>query len=310
MLAENSNLKYNPLVSIIIITYNSAKFVRETLESVKAQTYSNIELLVSDDCSKDETVEICRVWLEKNKDRFVRTNIIESQINTGIAPNCNRGFKEANGEWLKLIAGDDALELNIIEDYIAAVAVNKDIKCIYSNVKIYDNYFKEENLLPNTPMHTNIFNLEATTAKDQFEILLRSNKVWASTIMVKKTALESIGLYNEKYPFFEDRPFLLALVKKGYKIYYLDVFGAKYRRHNHSVQARSNIYLSRFKEDQQRFFIQEYIKQYTLKEQREMKFNYKKSLFLKNLFNNRTNIIVKVLNRVLNIIPTSSFKQK
>lgn len=54
----------NPLVSVIVITYNSSKYVLETLNSVAAQTYDNIELIISDDCSKDNTVEICRNWLK------------------------------------------------------------------------------------------------------------------------------------------------------------------------------------------------------------------------------------------------------
>ena len=52
------NQDIKPLVSIIVITYNSAKFVLETLESAKAQTYQNIELIISDDCSSDNTIEI------------------------------------------------------------------------------------------------------------------------------------------------------------------------------------------------------------------------------------------------------------
>lgn len=65
-----------PLVSVSVITYNSAKTVIETLDSIKAQTYQNIELIVSDDCSTDNTVEICRDWLTKNEKRFVRMELI------------------------------------------------------------------------------------------------------------------------------------------------------------------------------------------------------------------------------------------
>ncbi|MDR0890977.1 MAG: glycosyltransferase [Endomicrobium sp.] len=52
-------MENNPLVSVCVITYNSSKYVLETLESIKTQTYQNIELIVSDDCSTDDTVEVC-----------------------------------------------------------------------------------------------------------------------------------------------------------------------------------------------------------------------------------------------------------
>ena len=104
-----------PLVSVIVITYNSSNYVLETLESAKAQTYKNIELIISDDGSTDTTVGICKNWINQNKERFVAVKCITTGNNTGIAPNCNRGLKEAKGEWLKFIAGDDILMDSCIE---------------------------------------------------------------------------------------------------------------------------------------------------------------------------------------------------
>ncbi|KAA6320476.1 putative glycosyltransferase EpsE, partial [termite gut metagenome] len=98
-----------PLVSIVVITYNSSKYVLETLESAKVQTYQNIELIVSDDCSTDDTVDVCQNWLDENKERFVRTELLIVLKNTGVSANCNRGYKVAKGEWIKGVAGDDML---------------------------------------------------------------------------------------------------------------------------------------------------------------------------------------------------------
>ena len=70
-----------PLVSVTVITYNSSKTVLETLDSIKAQTYQNLELIVSDDCSTDDTVELCRNWIEQNKERFVRTELLTVEKN-------------------------------------------------------------------------------------------------------------------------------------------------------------------------------------------------------------------------------------
>ena len=90
-------MKENDLVSIVVITYNSSKYVLETLESAKAQTYQNIELIITDDCSTDNTVAVCKEWLEKNEDRFVKAELVTSPCNTGVPANLNRGVKKAQG---------------------------------------------------------------------------------------------------------------------------------------------------------------------------------------------------------------------
>ena len=71
-----------PLVSIIVVTYNSSQYVLDTLESIKKQMWQNIELIVTDDCSTDSTLEICSNSVEKNKHNFIRTKIITYHRNT------------------------------------------------------------------------------------------------------------------------------------------------------------------------------------------------------------------------------------
>lgn len=289
----------NPVVSIIIITYNSSKYVLETLQSALSQTYLNIELIISDDCSTDDTVKICQNWLTKNRKRFNKAELITTTKNSGIASNCNRGAKSASGEWIKIIAGDDVLENDIIERYIKYIRLKGEVSILYSNVRIYRNEFTENNLLPEVVLNKLPFNQNETTAEEQFEILLRSNSVWASTIMIERSILKKVGWYNEDYPFFEDRPLLLAVLKAGYKIHYLDFFGAKYRRHSESVQINNQTFLSKNRLDIKRFFISEYLNYYTLKEQKELKREYKKILLLKKIFNNKANVVVKILSRLL-----------
>jgi alpha-1,3-rhamnosyltransferase len=135
------------LVSIVIITYNSAKYVLETLESVKAQTYEKIELVISDDCSTDDTVEVCQRWIEENKDRFIATKIVTVAKNTGVAPNCNRGVRASKGEWLKLCAGDDLLLPECIQDNLQFSIRYKHIKIFISNMIVFlDGTFPRKSL--------------------------------------------------------------------------------------------------------------------------------------------------------------------
>jgi len=108
----------DPLVSVIVVAYNSSDFIIDTLQSAYDQTYRNIELIVTDDCSRDNTVDLVKNWAESHKDRFVRFELVPGIGNKGIPANCNKGLKAARGEWIKFIAGDDILMKDCISDHV------------------------------------------------------------------------------------------------------------------------------------------------------------------------------------------------
>ncbi|MGM0945457.1 MAG: glycosyltransferase family 2 protein [Bacteroidota bacterium] len=225
----------NPLVSIIVITYNSSKYVLETLESAKAQTYRNIELIISDDGSKDDTVEICKNWLDKNQSRFIRTELIKVDQNTGTSGNCNRGVKAGTGEWIKIIAGDDVFTKDCISLNLDFVQSNKDIKVVHSNSRHYYNTFHEMNFLKENFLGVNYFRSEKITALEQYRILLRHHVVNTPTLFISLKALLEIGLFDESIKLIEDWPLVLNLTNKGNKIHYLDINTILYRVHEKSV---------------------------------------------------------------------------
>ena len=95
--------------AIVIVTYNSSKTIISTLESVKAQTYKPLEVIISDDGSKDDTLEVCKKWIRDNENELYSVKIVTTPQNTGVVNNCNRGVGAVSGKcnWLKFIAGDD-----------------------------------------------------------------------------------------------------------------------------------------------------------------------------------------------------------
>lgn len=229
----------NPLVSINVITYNSSKFVLETLESAKAQTYQNIELIVSDDCSTDNTVDICREWIEKNKDRFVRTELITVEKNTGIPANCNRAVKASKGEWIKGIAGDDALIGTCVEDNLEFIKNDRNKKIIVSMMKIYKDSFCESNLFNELNLQyikfKKIFDL---SSNEQFNHILKFNFIAAPSVFINKQIFCEIGGYDESI-MYEDYPMWIKILMSGYKFYFLDKETVMYRRHSNSIQTIS-----------------------------------------------------------------------
>lgn len=106
------------LVSVIVLSYRSAETIVETLDSIKNQTYPNIELIVTDDASPDNTVQVVRKWIAENKGALASIKLITSDKNTGLPANINRGLKVAKGTYYKGIAGDDYMTKDAIESYV------------------------------------------------------------------------------------------------------------------------------------------------------------------------------------------------
>ena len=228
-----------PFISIIVITYNSSRFVIDTLESTKAQTYSNIELIISDDKSTDDTVDICRDWIEKNSSRYLRATIVTAEANSGIPANINRGVKISQGEWIKCLAGDDLLTENCLTDLMEFISShNSDIKILYSDVtRFYGN--STSNTAPKKDMSSRFCSIEST-AKEQYEMLLRYNRVWAASMIIKRDLLISVNGFDERFKLLEDWPLWVKITCAGYKIYYLDKPLVFYRIHENNLSMTTN----------------------------------------------------------------------
>lgn len=238
---ENKGIKLEkPLVSIIVITYNSSRYVLETLESAKAQTYKNIELIITDDCSTDDTVEVCKVWLKENDLDFVRTKLITVEKNTGIPSNCNRGINGVKGEWIKIIAGDDSLKKNAIQLYLDYISLNPDTKFLHAKMQVYEDEILIENEVSYYNYENYLFNQKSITPQKQFQILLRINPLCTPTSFIKRNLFLKYGHFNENFRLWEDRPMWLNLTKNGVQLLYLNAITVNYRKSVNSIQSKKN----------------------------------------------------------------------
>lgn len=220
----------HPLVSVIIITYNSSATVVETLESIKQQTYKNIELIVADDCSKDDTVDICKKWIESNQVFFVRTAILAAEQNTGTSANCNRGLRNSNGEWIKIIAGDDALFPECIEKFVDFVNSHQEAKFVVGNAKEYKYTFDDDNEIDLHVKNYNNHPLLKEPADVQFKNMLHGDYwIFTPAVFYNVDMLRNVGGWDEKYGIHEDFPMFHKLLREGFKCYGLDAYVVKYR---------------------------------------------------------------------------------
>ncbi len=224
------------LVTVAVTTYQSGLYVIETLESIYHQSYQNLALVVSDDGSTDNTLELVNDWvgLEINQKRFQSVEIITVPKNTGVSANCNRCIAASKSEWIKFIAGDDILLPNCIQDNMAFAAENASTRIIFSQAKIYQDDFAERNYVRTTPdefpnnlMHPDL------SAFDQYQLLLVQDRIhYTPSFFFNRQALLKVGCYDESNRFTEDYPMWLKLTKSGERLYYFHVPTVGYRIHS------------------------------------------------------------------------------
>lgn len=205
----------NLLVSVIVITYNSSKYVLETLESIKRQTYSNLEVIISDDCSADNTVEICREFLDENQNirYFKEAKIVSTSKNSGITPNYNNGLKYATGEWIKYIAGDDILIENCIEEYVRFVLKENDL---YIAVCGMDFFYTET---PSIIFAKEKVKLLEGDATKQLRAMIKDKAlICGATLFIERKTLVQLEGFDEKYLMVEDWPLCMKYLIKDFRI--------------------------------------------------------------------------------------------
>lgn len=109
----------NDLVSIIMPSYNTGRFIKETIESVLAQSYPTWELIIVDDCSTDDTDDVVSQYLADERIRYIKND-----TNSGAAVSRNRALREAKGKWIAFLDSDDLWEPDKLQKQISFMRDN------------------------------------------------------------------------------------------------------------------------------------------------------------------------------------------
>jgi glycosyltransferase involved in cell wall biosynthesis len=235
------------LVSIVIASYNSSQFIVETLNSISKQTWNEIELIITDDNSTDDTVEVCHSWLQDNKYRFSNSALITSDKNTGVTVNANRGLHVANGHWIKLLGADDTLKPDCIENNMLWIRAHNDIKILFSRVEVFKDFFEPENILkiiPDIPLNSGSIMASERSAKSQYKMLLICDRIhFTPSVFMHREILDSAGYLDERFRMMEDYPLWLNLTRKGVKLHFMDKVTVNYRMHSNAINNTGISYL-------------------------------------------------------------------
>src|SRR5574344_709152 len=221
------------LVSVVVITYNSSRYVLETLNSVYNQTYSDIELIISDDCSTDDTLTICKEWLSTHQERFIQSTITQTLHNGGICYNYNHALKLFKGEYIKYIAGDDILLEKCIEYFVKNIIPTTYLYFCGSVHKDYElnKSFYCTGKLPNV-----------SASKQMYAMLRYVYITEGPCIFVETKHLKDIGGFDMRFPMIEDYPISMMFLSKGYNIQILNSPMVIWRSYHNSVSQSNSLF--------------------------------------------------------------------
>lgn len=221
-----------PLVSVAVIAYKSSDTIIETLDSIAAQTYPNIELIVADDGSPDSTVQVAQDWINKHLGRFVRTELITVEKNTGVTGNYIRAEQKCQGEWIKNIDGDDLLIPTAIADYVELTQKHPEFDIIYSRIKVFG--LSEEEGKEYVKRYD--FSFFDKTQEERYEMNKDICIVPPQTAFINRSKINKLGLqYDTRIPMLEDRPWMLNAIRLGASFGFLDKAVLLYRVHRDSL---------------------------------------------------------------------------
>jgi glycosyltransferase involved in cell wall biosynthesis len=220
----------NPLVSTIVLSYNQSRFVSETLESVKAQTYKATQLIIVDDCSSDDSVAIIEHWLQETG---LRCTFIRHQENQGICKSINDALAVATGKYISMIASDDVWLPDKIARQVKIMESQPDqVGVLYSDAFQMDAQGRS---LPDfyiLSARPNLPEIPQGQARDVLDALLEGNFIPGMTTLIRRNCYNEVGLYDEDLP-WEDWDMWLRIARQ-YSFLYSPIPSAKYRLHEKS----------------------------------------------------------------------------
>ncbi len=201
-------------VSIIIPVYNCQKYVGYAIESALNQTYEDVEVIVIDDGSFDDTLDIIT--------QFDGISVLVKN-NGGTASALNEGIKASKGDWIHWLSADDVLHTTAIENMMNIIK-DKD-KIYYTNYDVID----ESGTVIGEFVEPVLRNLKSI--QDKKTELMSFYYGNGSTSMIHKSVFKKIGYFDEELAHSEDYEFWLRAISHGIDLWNIPIKTLKYRRH-------------------------------------------------------------------------------
>lgn len=177
-----------PLVSIIVPCYNHANYLPFCLNSILNQDFKNFEIIVINDASTDNSLEVAKDFAKKDS----RIRVFSNEKNIGWVKTDNKGCKIAKGKYLNVFSADDGMLPGNLRKKVEILENNPQVSFVFSELRCID---ENNNKLFDTPYR----NMESYINRDDFLDLIEwGDFISSASLMVKKESLEQIGFWDEK----------------------------------------------------------------------------------------------------------------
>jgi glycosyltransferase involved in cell wall biosynthesis len=212
-----------PLMSICVLSYNHARYLPETLDSALAQTYPNIEIIVVDDGSKDDSLAIARDYEARYPAR-VKVYTHPNNENRGISRTINLATNSSTGSYWSVLGSDDILHPDKIEKQIAFLEARPELGFVYCYVDCIDSEGKE---IPGR------FGRDITSEPEPLKAMIMENFIPAMAIVARREAVARVGDHDPDL-IYSDWDFWVRLFSL-YKGGFIHESLSKYRLHSSNI---------------------------------------------------------------------------
>lgn len=216
-----------PLVSVIVPVYNGQKFLDASLNSITSQTYPNLETIIVDDGSTDNSLEIAENWPGQKT--------IIKQKNGDVAAARNAGVRASKGEFIAFLDQDDIWESEKIEQQMACFLKSPDLDLVFTDLI---KFFPEGKKHHASDKHKIASSLNS---ENLFKKLVIKNVLMPSAVMVKKSSFEKAGGFDESFKTCGDYELWLRMASKGMNFYYLPKPLTLYRYHGGNTSKKTAV---------------------------------------------------------------------
>ncbi|REC64139.1 hypothetical protein DRF65_00750 [Chryseobacterium pennae] len=214
-----------PLVTVVVVSYNHSQFIKENLDSIKNQTYKNIQLIVGDDASPDHSVKVFEQWLQENN--YPAEKNFHTQ-NTGLPTMLNECLELAKGKYIKIIAADDFLHPESIEKSVSILEKSgNEYGMSFSHTHAVNN---DSEIIEDIADYDALGNIDPYVFREE---LLKGNRIAALTVLLRTDVVRETGQYDAQF-IIEDYYRWLKVSQK-YLIAYIPEKLAYYRLHTDNI---------------------------------------------------------------------------